>query len=120
MPVSFIYPKEYTLENINIKCEKIITENKLEFQELIKNKDLIYYSNFTGTEIDEYRNKIFDTYCLPLPFLEKNNIKIYSPLPRRPNEMDLNADDTPYQLSFKGVRDSVYLRMALIHLILNS
>lgn len=119
MPVSFVYPKEYKPKNINIKHEKIITENRYEFKELIKDKDLIYYSNFTGTQMDEYRNKIFDTYCLPLSFLAQNNIKIYSPLPRRPNEMDLNADNTPYQISFDGVKNSVYLRMALIHLILN-
>ena len=119
MPVSFVYPRQYNFESINIPYERIITENMNEFQELIKNKDLIYYSNFTGTTLDEYRNNIFDTYCLPVSFLEKYNIHIYSPLPRRPNEMDLKADDTKYQLSFDGVNNSVYLRMALMNLLLN-
>ena len=60
-----------------------------------------------------------DNYYLPLSFLEENNVYIYSPLPRHPNEMDKNVDNTKYQLSFEGVKNSVYIRMALLNLILN-
>ena len=64
-------------------------------------------------------HETIDNYYLPLSFLEENNVYIYSPLPRHPNEMDKNVDNTKYQLSFEGVKNSVYIRMALLNLILN-
>ena len=97
----------------------IICNNKESFQETVKNFDLVYYSNFTGTIIDDKRDVIYDNYFLPKKYLEDNNLCIYSPLPRRPNEMDIEADDTEFQLSFDAVENSVYLRMALINLIVN-
>ena len=62
--------------------------------------------------------KYNDSYYLDGEFLKNNNLYIYSPLPRRPNEMDISADNSKYQLSFKGVENSVFLRMALINKIL--
>ena len=76
-------------------------------------------SAIRGTIIDDERNELYNNYYLDLEFLENNNLFVYSPLPRRPNEIDVSADNSVYQLSFKGVENSVFLRMALLNLILS-
>ena len=111
---TFIYPSELLPKNKN---EELIYENiddKKQFQDYVKNFNLIYYSNWTGTEIDNNRNNLYEKYFLPFNFLYNSNIIVYSPLPRD-YKMDVNADDTLNQLSFEGVENSVYLRMALLH-----
>ena len=122
MSINFIYPNifNYNIYNYNTPVNKTIANSKEEFQNAVKDSDILYYSNFTNTIVNNEKNNIYNNYYLPLSFLKQYDIKIYSPLPRHPNEMDLDADNTQYQLSFYGIRNSVYLKMALIHSILNS
>ncbi len=118
MKVSFIHPVIYTPKSYSIPYESFIVNDKDSFRQIVPNFDIVYYSNFTGTSVDDKRNEIYDIYYLSKKFLVDNKLYIYSPLPRRPNEMDIEADNTEYQLSFNAVNNSVFLRMALYNFIL--
>jgi aspartate carbamoyltransferase catalytic subunit len=118
MDVKLIYPEIYQPDEYTQTFENIICNESIDFKEEVKKSDILYYSNFTGTNICNIRDKLYDSYYLDGEFLKNNNLYIYSPLPRRPNEMDISADNSKYQLSFKGVENSVFLRMALINKIL--
>ena len=101
-------------------------ETNDQFRNVIKNVDIVYYSNYIGTHCDETRIKMFQSFYLPLEYLQEqeNNsghiIHTYSPLPRRPEEMDIRIDDTKYDLSFPAIKFSVYLRQVLLKHILQS
>jgi len=116
--ISFIYPSIFKPEKFVNNFKKYKCDDSNEFKKISKKFDILYYSNFTGTEIDFDRNKIYDTYFLDYSFLNDNKIHVYSPLPRRPNEIDVKSDNTPHNLSFIGVENSVFLRMALLNNII--
>lgn len=118
MSVNFIYPEIYQPDEYTKEFENIICNESSDFKDKVKKSDILYYSNFTGTTVDDIRNKLYNTYYLDLEYLENNDVYTYSPLPRRPNEMDVSADNSKYQLSFDAVNNSVFLRMALIDKIL--
>ena len=115
--------KFYDSLNNNIKYLTIESNN--EFKKHITNIDVVYYSNYIGLTCDNTRIKMFNSYYLSLEYLQEiedntgHIIHTYSPLPRRNEEMDVNIDDTKYDLSFPAIKYSVFLREILLKRILD-
>ncbi len=67
----------------------------------------------------EYQN-IKKQYILTPDMLTKvkSNLKILHPLPRV-NEIDMRVDSTPYAYYFEQAANGVYVRQALLTLLLN-
>lgn len=104
----------------------ISVDNNNDFREQVKDVDIVYYSNYIGTHCDETRVNMFNSFYLPLSFLRDvfnhsgHLIHTYSPLPRRKEEMDVEVDDTVFDLSFPAIKYSVSLRQVLLKNILEN
>ena len=126
--ITLIYPKNYPLPSEfststnTYDIREATTQS--EFYLALKDQHIVYYSNFTGTELSEERINAYKNYYLSEKSLQmliedyKKDLFLYSPLPRRPEEMDPQIDKTKYGLSFAGVKKSLYLRMALLTTLL--
>jgi aspartate carbamoyltransferase catalytic subunit len=103
------------------------TERSLnDLEDSIVNADIVYMTRVQrerfpqGLEGENDYKKVCKDYCLKNEMLKnvKPNFKIMHPLPRV-NEIDLNIDKTKYPYYFQQISNGMYVRMALIDLILN-
>lgn len=98
------------------------------FNDLISEMDLVYLPGCSapkGEAAEEFK-KMMDEYFVRLETLERVResegriIRVTHTLPRRPGEMDLRIDDTPYQQYFEAIAYSVAIRMALVAAIVGA
>lgn len=121
----FISPKELKMPRVY----KIHLEKKgLKFYEYedmddnIKDADILYMTRVQkerfSDPIEYERTK--NAYILKPDMLYgvKEGMKILHPLPRV-NEVDYSVDDTPYAIYFKQAENGVYVRQAIISLIMD-
>ncbi|MBF0962847.1 MAG: aspartate carbamoyltransferase [Actinomyces sp.] len=97
------------------------------FNEFVRKQDLIYLPGCSapaGAKADEFKT-LMDRYFVRYDTLkdeaEKGHmIYVTHTLPRRKGEMDLRIDNTPHQLHFRAILQSVSIRMALLASILGN
>lgn len=95
------------------------------FNEFIRTQDLIYLPGCSapaGAKAEEFKT-LMDRYLVRYETLQEeaakgHQIYVTHTLPRRAGEMDLRIDDTPHQLYFRAILQSVSIRMALVTAIL--
>ena len=95
------------------------------FNEFARSQDLIYLPGCSapaGAKAEEFKT-LMDRYMLRFETLDEeakkgHDIYVTHTLPRRAGEMDLRIDNTPHQLYFRAILQSVSIRMALITAIL--
>lgn len=110
---------DYIKNNLKNKNVKFSEHEKLE--EIIKNIDIMYVTRIQKerfTDPEEYE-KVKNTYIVDTPLLKnvKDNLKIMHPLPRI-NEITLSVDKTKYAYYFEQVKNGVYMRQAIISILL--
>jgi len=96
--------------------------NQDEFNELIKDMDLVYLPGCSapkGPESEAFK-EIMDNYFVRHETLDQayqetgKNVRVTHTLPRRAGEMDLAIDTSRHQQYFEAIAYSVSLRMALL------
>ena len=95
------------------------------FNEFIRTQDLIYLPGCSapaGAKAEEFKT-LMDRYLVRYETLQEeadkgHPIYVTHTLPRRAGEMDLRIDNTPHQLYFRAILQSVSIRMALVTAIL--
>jgi aspartate carbamoyltransferase catalytic subunit len=109
----------------NCEISEVFDCNKVEFNELIGDQDLVYLPGCSAPkgESAEAFKKVMDDYYVKNETLEAGRaagreIYVTHTLPRRAGEMDLRIDNTPSQLYFEAILHSVSLRMGLLSIIL--
>ena len=75
-----------------------------------------------GAKAEEFKT-LMDRYLVRYETLQEeaakgHQIYVTHTLPRRAGEMDLRIDNTPHQLYFRAILQSVSIRMALVTAIL--
>nr|MDD3720703.1 aspartate carbamoyltransferase [Candidatus Gracilibacteria bacterium] len=122
---SFISPKELKMPE---KVTSFLKEKNISFTETenyiegIKNADVLYVTRLQKerfTDLSEYE-KLKNRFILNLEILKnaKTDITIMHPLPRV-NEVNLEVDKLPNAAFFRQAENGLYVRMALLHILLN-
>lgn len=102
--------------------EEIFNPQQDEFNELVKDMDLVYLPGCSapkGPESEAFK-EIMDNYYVHLETLDAiyqktgKNVRITHTLPRREGEMDKSIDTSRHQQYFEAIAYSVSLRMALL------
>lgn len=110
---------DYILDELKEKKVKFTQHEKI--SEVIKKVDILY-----ATRIQKERfadpldyERVKNVYVLGLEHLNdvKNNLRIMHPLPRV-NEIKMEVDETPYAYYFQQAENGLYVRQALLSLIL--
>jgi aspartate carbamoyltransferase catalytic subunit len=120
----FVSPRHLSMP-IDIKND--LTEQNIKFKEaenfnsIISEIDVMYVTRVQKERFvdpDEYE-KVKDSYQITSNALKgvKNNFKVMHPLPRV-NEITTDVDNTPYAYYFEQARNGVYMRQALISILL--
>ncbi len=89
--------------------------------EILRDADIVYMTRIQGERFGdkmEYE-KIKDVYVLSADMLQesKQNMRILHPLPRV-NEITPDVDDTPHAYYFQQAQNGLYVRQALLGLVL--
>ncbi|QKD80475.1 MULTISPECIES: aspartate/ornithine carbamoyltransferase family protein [Actinomyces] len=95
------------------------------FNDFVRTQDLIYLPGCSapaGAKAEEFKT-LMDRYFVRYETLTEeaekgHQIYVTHTLPRRAGEMDLRIDNTPHQLYFRAILQSVSIRMALVTSIL--
>ncbi|AYD90659.1 aspartate carbamoyltransferase [Actinomyces sp. 2119] len=95
------------------------------FNDFVRTQDLIYLPGCSapaGAKAEEFKT-LMDRYLVRYETLAEeaekgHQIYVTHTLPRRAGEMDLRIDDSPHQLYFRAILQSVSIRMALLTAIL--
>ncbi|MCX8514286.1 MAG: aspartate carbamoyltransferase [Burkholderiales bacterium] len=116
----FIAPKELRMnENklFQLKTSGIQYSFHNSVDEVIHKLDCLYIIRIQKERFDESIS--FDKYKLNLKSLQnvKSNFKILSPLPRL-EELPVEIDATPYAYYFQQAQNGLYIRQALLDMIL--
>ncbi|EKD68989.1 MAG: hypothetical protein ACD_47C00332G0003 [uncultured bacterium] len=111
-------PKKFRDE---LDRKKIKYNECAEIEEVIPALDIMYVTRIQRerfVDIEEYE-KVKNSYVLKPEMLKnvKNNFKILHPLPRV-NEIDCGVDVTPYAYYFDQAENGVYIRQAIISILL--
>ncbi len=106
-----------------IKDHKLEYHQYTELADVIPTADIIYMTRVQRerfADLMEYE-KVKNSYILNKAMLEgcKSNMKILHPLPRV-NEIATDVDDTPYAYYFQQAKNGVFVRQALMALILGA
>jgi aspartate carbamoyltransferase catalytic subunit len=107
--------KEY-LKDKNIEFEELD-----DIDEKISELDILYVTRIQKERFadpEEYE-KVKGSYILKKSMLSdvKKNFKVMHPLPRV-DEISTDVDNTPYAYYFQQAKNGVYMRQAIIHLLL--
>jgi len=90
-------------------------------EEVLDRIDILYMTRIQKERFEEGDySKIQDSYILKKEMLAqvKPNLKIFHPLPRV-NEIDPAIDDTPYAYFFEQAANGIFVRQAILSLMLN-
>ncbi len=124
-------PKFYFISPSFLKMPEHIKddlkEKEIEFEELkdieekINNMDLMYVTRIQKERFadPEDYEKVKDSYILTKAMLKnvKDSFKVLHPLPRV-NEISTDVDDTKYAYYFQQAKNGVYMRQAIISILL--
>jgi len=107
----------YVVETFGI--EQIVVD-KLE--EAVSHADILYVTRIQKERFNNHTvyEKVKSSYCInkDIMTLAKSHMILMHPFPRV-DEIDKEVDDDPRAVYFKQIENGLYVRMALIHLLLN-
>lgn len=120
----FISPPELKIPTeikMELEDKNIIFEELSQLEEVLPEIDILYVTRIQKERFSdemEYE-KVKGSYILKKSMLEnvKTNLKIMHPLPRV-NEISTDIDETKYAYYFKQAENGVYVRQAIVALIL--
>lgn len=122
--LSFVAPE--SLQMPDYICENL-KENRIKFdkyekiEQVIKKADILYMTRVQGERFKDQTEyeAIKNCFILSLKMLDdaKSNLKVMHPLPRI-NELPINIDKTKYAYYFQQAENGVYVREALLALML--
>lgn len=123
---SFISPEELKMPE---KVTSFLNEKNISYTETtnyaewIKNADVLYVTRLQKerfTDLSEYE-RLKNDFILTLDILKyaKKDITIMHPLPRV-NEVSLEVDELPNAAFFRQAENGLYIRMALLYVLLKS
>lgn len=123
---SFISPEELKMPE---KVTSFLNEKNISYTETtnyvewIKNADVLYVTRLQKerfTDLSEYE-RLKNDFILTLDILKsaKKDITIMHPLPRV-NEVSLEVDELPNTAFFRQAENGLYIRMALLYVLLKS
>jgi aspartate carbamoyltransferase catalytic subunit len=115
------------LENLKENEINFCEDNFSKFQDILKLVDIVYMTRIqrerfpAGREGEQEYQKIKDEYQLKKSMLDSVNpdLKIMHPLPKV-FEIDSEIDKTHFAYYFRQAENGIYIRKALLDLILNS
>jgi aspartate carbamoyltransferase catalytic subunit len=130
------------LRNFDVKCHFVSPDalkmrqdviddvkGKLDYTEtedlksILPEMDIVYATRIQKERFDDPADyaRLKDAYLINKEFLKsaKPDMRLMHPLPRI-NEISTDVDDTPHALYFKQMRHGIYLRMALLALVLGA
>lgn len=112
-PDDFQMPKD-VVAYCQAKGLKVVQSNELSVNGL----DILYMTRLQRERFGADLGRT-SPFCLSISHLEtaKENLKVLHPLPRV-DELDVKVDDTPYAYYFEQAENGVYVREALLSLIL--
>lgn len=90
-------------------------------EEVIPKVDILYMTRIQQERFNEAEYQLIKKQFILTPKLlasAKSNLKILHPLPRV-NEIDMEVDKTPYANYFEQAANGIYVRQALLTLLLN-
>lgn len=120
----FVSPEELKLPSsvkMHIKEKNLTYHQYTDFNEVIPFVDILYMTRIQRERFSDALDyeKVKDAYILKHNMLKhaKPNMKILHPLPRV-NEIDIDVDTNPHAYYFQQALNGVYIRQALIKIIL--
>lgn len=120
----FVSPQELKLPSsikMHIKEKNLTYHQYSNLDEVIPNVDILYMTRIQRERFSDALDyeKVKDSYILKHNMLKqtKPNMKILHPLPRV-NEIDIDVDTIPQAYYFQQALNGVYVRQALIKIIL--
>lgn len=110
--------RQDVIDDVNGKLDYTELEN---LKTILPEMDIVYATRIQKerfSDPNEY-DKLKDSYLINKEYLKsaKKEMKLMHPLPRV-NEISTDVDETPHALYFKQMRHGIYLRMALLALVL--
>ncbi|MFA6427140.1 MAG: aspartate carbamoyltransferase [Candidatus Magasanikbacteria bacterium] len=98
----------------------VVTEHE-RIEEIINAVDILYMTRIQAERFADQMEyeKIKNVYVLTADMLEnaKSNLRVMHPLPRV-NEIHVNVDETPHAYYFEQAENGLYVRQALLGLVL--
>ncbi len=112
--------RQDVIDDVKGKLDYTETED---LKSILPEMDIVYATRIQKERFSDPADyeRLKDAYLINKEFLKgaKKNMKLMHPLPRI-NEISTDVDDTPYALYFKQMRHGIYLRMALLALVLGA
>lgn len=124
MRLFLISPSLLTLPEVicnELKHKGIRFSFHANLDEVISKIDVLYMTRLQQERFTQSEHQLFeDQYVLTPDKLKKvkTNLNILHPLPRG-REIDKTIDETPYALYFKQVVNAIYIRQAILSLLLD-
>ncbi|MEN9916153.1 MAG: aspartate carbamoyltransferase [Pseudomonadota bacterium] len=123
MRLFFVSPSLLRLPEIicdELKHKEIRFSFHTDLDEVISKVDILYMTRLQQERFSQSEHQLFkNQYILTRDKLKKvkTNLNILHPLPRG-QEIDKSVDETPYALYFKQVANAVFVRQAVLSLLL--
>ncbi len=106
----------------DLKRNKIKYSSHEEIKDVVNKVDILYMTRIQKERFPDPLDyeRVKDVYVLTKDHLEKvkPNMKVMHPLPRV-NEIDIEVDSTPHAYYFQQAENGLYVRQALLGLVLN-
>jgi aspartate carbamoyltransferase catalytic subunit len=117
----FVAPKELRLSEevlFNLKRTGIRYSFHSNIDEIINKIDILYLTRIQKERFEHYEDLNL-SYQLNIDLLSdvKSNLKILHPLPRR-SELITSIDNTPYAYYFEQAKNGLFVRQAILELLL--
>ncbi len=122
MRLYFIAPQGLRMSDehlFELKKSEVQYSFHTKVEEVISQLDCLYVTRLQKERFDN--SLVFDNYVLQLSDLKnaKTNLKILHPLPRI-KELPTEIDNTPYAYYFQQVKNGLYVREALLDILLGN
>ncbi|MGD2142573.1 MAG: aspartate carbamoyltransferase [Candidatus Bathyarchaeota archaeon] len=112
--------RQDVIDDINGKLDYSETED---LKSILPKLDILYATRIQKERFSDPEDyeRLKDAYLINKAFLKdaKKDMKLMHPLPRI-NEISTDVDDTPHALYFKQMKHGIYVRMALLALVLGA
>ena len=112
--------RQDVIDDVRGTLDYTVTED---LKSILPEMDIIYATRIQKERFSDPADyeRLKDAYLIDKEFLKgaKEDMKLMHPLPRI-NEVSTDVDDTPHALYFKQMRHGIYLRMAILALVLGA
>jgi aspartate carbamoyltransferase catalytic subunit len=112
--------RQDVIDDVKGKLDYTETED---LKSILSEMDIVYATRIQKERFSDPADyeRLKDAYLINKEFLKgaKKDMKLMHPLPRI-TEISTDVDDTPHALYFKQMRHGIYLRMALLALVLGA